>query len=273
MDYFQLSFRTDKKNREPLIALLAEIQFDAFQETETGFDTWIPEVEYDTVKEKDINNLQNLFSFSFEKKIIKHQNWNALWEADFHPIVVNDFCGIRATFHQPIENVQHEIIIDPKMAFGTGHHETTFMVMQAMRNLNFKNTKVLDYGCGTGILAILAAKLGSLEIVGVDIEAPAVENTIDNLHINQISGVKVLEGTLDQVKDGDYDIILANINRNVILATLPSLYLKLKQGGTLLVSGFIKEDANLLQENAESAGFIYQDKWQRNNWISMAFTR
>ena len=221
MQYTKVKIITDQQ--EIVSAFLQDYPFESFEETEEGVNAYLPSKEMNKSIELGLNELKDRFHFTFSQEEIQPENWNALWESNFTPILVDDFCGIRADFHDPLTEVKHEIVINPRMAFGTGHHETTFMVMQAMRNLNFKNTKVLDYGCGTGILAILAAKLGSLEIVGVDIEAPAVENTIDNLHINQISGVKVLEGTLDQVKDGDYDIILANINRNVILATLPSL--------------------------------------------------
>ncbi len=271
MQYTKVKIITDQQ--EIVSAFLHDFPFESFEETEEGLNAYLPSEKMSESIELGLNELKNRFHFTFSQEVIQPQNWNALWESNFDPILIDDFCGIRADFHPPIAPIEHEIVINPRMAFGTGHHETTYMVIQAMRNLNFKETKVLDYGCGTGILAILAAKLGSPEIVGVDIEAPAVENTIDNLQINHISGVKVLEGTLEEIKDGDYDIILANINRNVILATLPALYLKLKQGGTLLVSGFIKEDANLLQENAESAGFNCLDKWQRNNWICMAFSR
>jgi len=237
MDYYQLSFATETKNTEPLIALLAESKFDAFQETETGFDTWIPMTDFDLEVEQNINELNQLFSFSFDKKIIKHQNWNAKWEADFHPIIVKDFCGIRANFHKPLKEVRHKIIIDPKMAFGTGH------------------------------LAILAERLQAGEIDAVDIELPAYENTLENIRINKTKFIKVFHGTLKKFEKNSYDIILANINRHVILESFQSFHNMISSEGILLISGILTTDQKLVEEKAAEAGFKTVTTLNKNNWI------
>lgn len=267
MDYYQLSFQTEAKNTEPLIALLSELEFDAFQENDLGFDTWIPIDDFGIEKEKSIEGLKDLFSFFYEKKIIKHQNWNALWEADFQPILVDDFCGIRATFHQPLKNVQHEIIIDPKMAFGTGHHETTFMMMKMMEKVNFKHKKVLDFGCGTGILAILAERLGAEEIVAFDIEEASYENTLENIRLNEAKFIEAFQGTLVKFTDHSYDIILANINRHVILDSFQSLHHMISSEGILLISGILITDQHLVEQKATEAGFKIINTIEKNNWI------
>lgn len=267
MDYYQLSFKTEVKNKEPLIALLADLEFDAFQETELGFDTWVPITDFGTNQQKSIEKLKELFSFSFEKKIIKHQNWNAIWEADFQPIIVNEFCGIRATFHQPLENVEHEIIIDPKMAFGTGHHETTFMMIEMMEKVDFKHKKVLDFGCGTGILAILAERLGAGELVAFDIEEAAYDNTLENIRINETKFIEAFQGTLKNFSDHTADIILANINRHVILDSFQSLHNMISSEGILLISGILNTDKQLVEQKANEAGFKIVKSIEKNNWI------
>ena len=267
MDHFELNFSTKKENTEPLIALLAELNFDAFQETEIGFDTWIPQGDFGKEKEEAVNKLKTLFPFSFEKKIIKYQNWNALWEADFHPIIVKDFCGIRANFHEPLKGVAHEIIIDPKMAFGTGHHETTFMMIEMMQTVDFTNKNVFDFGCGTGILAILAERLDAAKIDAIDIELPSYENTLENSRLNQSKNIVVYHGTLPKLADKKYDIILANINRHVILDSFATLHDMLSSEGTLIISGILTTDQKLVEKSAFEAGFKTVTTLEKNNWI------
>ena len=200
MDYFKYEFQTDNQNTEMLIALLAEQPFEAFQETETGFDAFLPTEKDSGNIEQNILALKKRFDFSHQKIKIKYQNWNAIWESNFQPIVVGDFCGIRADFHAPLSNVQHEIIINPQMAFGTGHHETTWMMIDAMKDLDFKGKTVFDYGCGTGILAVLAAQIGAKYIDALDIELPSFENTLENACINGIENIQAIHGTIQKQK-------------------------------------------------------------------------
>lgn len=269
MDYFQLKTTCTPDLTDILIALFSQFPFDTFEENETGFSAYIPADNWKDEIEKGIIGIKENFTFRVEKNFIPYQNWNAIWEASFQPILVDDFCGIRADFHPPLQQVKHEIVINPKMAFGTGHHETTYMVMSLMERMDFVGKSVFDYGCGTGILAILASQLGAKNIDAVDIEQPSYENTIENAAINQIDNIQPYLGTIETVEKGDFDIILANINRNVILATLPSLFNKLKSGGTLVVSGFLKEDEALLKDSAQKAGFHLGEGLNRNNWICL----
>jgi ribosomal protein L11 methyltransferase len=267
MDYYKYKIVCSEELSEILIALMAEVPFDTFLENEQGFEAYIPVNEPEEPVQKILADLKEKFSFRYEKEFIKAQNWNAKWESNFKPIQVGKFCGIRADFHPPFENVQHEITINPKMAFGTGHHATTFLVIEIMDDIPFIKKKVLDYGCGTGILAVLASKLGANPIDAVDIEEPSFENTIENCEINNVNNVQTYLGSLEKIVEGSYDIILANINRNVILQSLETLYEKLLLGGILVISGFVSEDRELMVNACEKTGFKIKKIKERNNWL------
>lgn len=266
MNYYKVSITTSPNKRDILIALLNQSDFDGFEEEEFGFKTYISEQAY---QEKTISDLADQFGFSYKAKLIPAQNWNAIWESNFQPIQIDDFCGIRADFHPSFEKVEHEITINPKMAFGTGHHETTLSVMEIMRDLDFKGKEVFDYGCGTGILAILASKMGATSILAIDYDPLSVENTIENCEKNKIINVRPLLGELSVVEADEFDIILANINRNVILASLPSLFLKTKQYGQVLISGFLKADEELLTTTLKKVGFSIKQIVQKGEWLCM----
>jgi len=268
MDYQLFEVETTTENIEPLITLFAELSFDGFEEKESGFSAYIPidNTKLDVVVSK-LAKLEHFYDFSYATEIVKYQNWNAIWEAGFQPIIVDDFCGIRADFHDTIEGVKHELVINPKMAFGTGHHETTHMMIQTMEQLDFDDKTVFDYGCGTGILAILASKLKAKSIVAVDIESESYLNTLENSDINKIENIVVVEGTLDSIEPNRFGIILANINRNVILASLASLKKYLSKDGQLIISGFLKDDEDKMLKAVVDNGYLIKNKLQRNNWL------
>lgn len=264
------------ENNEILTVYLGELPFETFEDTDTGLKAYIPEKELTNKVEKKVARLGKKHGFSFTKTFIPYQNWNVLWESNFEPIKVDDFVGLRADFHPPTvhrtpdgEGVQFDLVINPKMAFGTGHHETTYMMMQLMREVDFKDKTVLDYGCGTGILAILASKLEAKSVEAVDIEYPAYENTLENCIINQVDNVKAVFGQLHDVEGNHFDVILANINRNVILASLDSLKNKLNSGGVLLISGFLIEDENVLVEALKKHHFTIKNKLHKRIWLCM----
>lgn len=273
MKYIKYSITSTPELADILLAFLSELPFDMFEEKPDGLNAFIPETDHTDQVIAQLDDLSNTFNVSFSKEIILPQNWNATWESNFQPIIVGDFCAIRADFHAPIPNVEHEIIINPKMAFGTGHHATTYMVIEQMKSLDFKDKEVFDYGCGTGILAILASKLGATTIDAVDIEEASFENTIENAKNNGIANIRALLGTLEAVKKSGFDIILANINRNVILDSLPALYEMLNKNGKLIVSGFVEQDTDLLLHASEKQGFSPLNTQNKDNWISIAFEK
>jgi ribosomal protein L11 methyltransferase len=277
MNYYSYDITTPQYNEEKgevLTAVLGDLPFDTFEDTGSSLKVYIPEEDLTAEVEKEFSELAQQFDFQYVKTFIPYQNWNMLWESNFNPIQVDDFVAVRADFHPPTEGVEFDLVINPKMAFGTGHHETTYMMMQLMREMQFEGKKVLDYGCGTGILAILASKLKATYIEAVDIELPSFDNTIENCEINDVANVKPFHGTLDVIKASDFDIILANINRNVILDSLKSLKSKIKQPksvetGVLLISGFLKEDETIMSEAVIANGFTILKTIQKGNWLCM----
>lgn len=273
MKYIKYSISCTPELADITLAFLSELPFDMFEEKDNGLEAFIPESLHEEEIVNKVADLSNSYGFQYKKEEILAQNWNKEWESNFQPIIVHDFCAIRADFHQPIMNVQHEIIINPKMAFGTGHHATTFMMIEQMEKLNFQDKEVLDYGCGTGILAILASMLGAKSIEAVDIEEASYENTIENAQNNGIKNINSILGTLETVEKDSFDLILANINRNVILASLPSLYKRLNKNGKLIVSGFVGQDKDLLLQAAKEQGFIPLNTQNKNNWISICFEK
>jgi ribosomal protein L11 methyltransferase len=273
MDYIKYQINCDPAQSEILIALLSQEPFDTFQEHDNGFDAYLPAKDFSDALDSYLIDLQAVHQFFYSKESLLAENWNEVWESNFHPVVVADFCAIRADFHEPIRHVAHELVINPKMAFGTGHHETTWMMLRLMRDLDFGGVEVLDFGCGTGILAMLASRLGASQVEAVDIEEPSFENTKENCTINHIYNVQAWLGGLDAAPRKPYGIVLANINRNVILDSLPTLSGIVVPGGWLVISGFLAEDEPLMQEGLHRHGFDPETVSQRNNWLAISCRR
>jgi len=269
MDYTRYRIKTDPTTAEVLLAFLSELPFDSFEETPEGLDAYLANDAKEDAIATDLKELQTSYAFDFQVEKITPRNWNAEWEANFQPVQVGKFCGVRADFHPPMPEVRHELVINPKMAFGTGHHETTYMMIQMMRELSLEGAKVLDYGCGTGILAILAAKLGASAIDAVDIEAEAYQNTLENAQINNVHNIQAIHGTLPNVLDSEYDIILANINRNVILDSFSTLHQKLKRNGVLLISGILHKDMDAIQHTIREYHCTLDEKLERGGWMAL----
>ena len=271
MDYYRYDIITDPETAQILVAYLSEAPFDTFEDSDTGISAYLPAREGLVDAEALLASLKAQFEFSWSKVFIPGQNWNEIWESNFHPVIVGDFCAVRADFHEPIAGVKWELVINPKMAFGTGHHETTWQCIAALENLPLQGAKVLDFGCGTGILAILASKLGAKALEAVDIEAESYRNTLENCSVNEVHNVTTRCGTLDDVEGQDFDGILANINRHVILDSLPRLASLLKPNGWLLISGILLDDEEIVTNAAAAAGF--QKKWitRRGNWLCGLF--
>lgn len=269
---FNLS-TTEDFHKDLLINALSEIGFDTFEDFEIGFKAYIPlsKLNADSIEQLKVV-YGDMFSFTFAATSIPHQNWNQIWESNFEPLQVADRCYIRATFHVPHPEYEYEIVIDPKMAFGTGHHQTTALMMEFMLGENFKGQNVLDMGCGTGILAILASKMGAKEVLAIDFDEICFESTIENSEINGINNIRVLCGSKEVIPDQKFDTILANINRNILLDQL-NRYAELAKPGTILfLSGFYEEpDLNIIKDKCISIGFIFKQHIALNNWVSAKF--
>lgn len=273
MDYWQYALRTGPETAEILMAFLSESPFDTFEETPEGINAFLPASADPVAAEAHLQELQAQFPFEWERAHIPGQNWNELWESNFEPVIVGDFCAVRAEFHAPIPGTRHELVIQPRMAFGTGHHETTWMCLAAMERLPIAGGKLLDYGCGTGILAILAARLGAASIEAVDIEQESYQNTLDNAAANDVHSIIARCGTLAAVQGRDFDGIFANINRNVILDSLETLAQIIRPGGWLLSSGFMPADREIIVDAAKSAGFDYVQEAQKGYWLCVEFRK
>ncbi|MCD2422979.1 50S ribosomal protein L11 methyltransferase [Niabella pedocola] len=251
---------------ELLIAALAD-KADGFEEGDTRLKAFFSEGQ---ITEAELDAVCVPLQVTYEMSELEPQNWNALWESNFDPVVVDDFVAVRASFHSPFDNVAQEIVINPKMSFGTGHHATTWLMMQQMRGISFGGKRVFDFGTGTGILAILAQKLGAAAVLATDIDEWSIENARENFEINHCAGIRLLQsGSAEQ--EARFDVILANINKNVLMETIPQLKLQLAPGGTLLLSGLLEADEPEIVERAVETGLVMDDKFLKNNWLCLKF--
>lgn len=272
MDYVGVEFIVEpvQPGSDVLIALLGDLDFESFVQNEKGFEAYIQE---DLFKEESLTSLGDFdFTYKWSIQNIKQENWNEEWEKNFHPVLVEDKCCIRASFHE-LQKVQLDIIINPKMSFGTGHHDTTWMMSRVLFDLDVKDKDVLDMGCGTGVLAIIAKKLGATHVVGIDIDDWSIENSIENAQLNNVEGISFFKGNAADLKNKYFDSILANINRNVLLSDMPQYFESLNSGGQLLLSGFFENDFDELNKKATACGFVFDGKTIRNGWAMLKYIK
>jgi ribosomal protein L11 methyltransferase len=248
-------------------ARLYELGFESFEEKEDSTEGYISE---SFMNESLINQIQDIQAYS-NSTLIKQQNWNEVWESSFSPITINDRIHIRATFHPP-SSAAYEIIIDPKMAFGTGHHATTYLVLNEMLNLDFNEARVLDFGCGSGILAIGAEKLGAKEVVAIDYDQWSVENTSENIELNQCTGITVYQADNLRQEKIPYDIVLANITRDILISNTEDILRLLSDKGIAVYSGFIKNDLDKIMNHLRSFGIRQMRDDQREDWCVLVFS-
>lgn len=260
--------------KDLLIQSLADIGFESFEENDKGFSAYIPSGNFSEEKLKEaLQEYRPAISFTYTVEPIEQQNWNVEWEKNFSPVQIGKECYIRATFHKPQPSFPYEIVIAPKMAFGTGHHDTTSQMAEYLFEVNLANKTVLDMGCGTGILAILAHKLGAQPVTAIDIDEIAIENTLENAALNNISDIATFCGGAEMLSGKVFDVILANINRNILLKDLQSYRNSLAPSGVLLLSGFYTEDLPLITEAATKLSLEFINQKVKNNWVAARFSR
>ena len=282
MTYYEFDFTYDTSLdieivNDVLAAELGEIGFESFTSDEKGLQGFIPATLYNIahVEEKLAAFPLEGTTIHYSARPVKDKDWNEEWEKNyFQPIHIGNECQIRASFHPEKPGFRHNILIDPKMAFGTGNHETTYLMIQAMLASDLKGQEVLDMGCGTAVLAILAYQQGAKRIVAIDIDEWAYNNALENIHLNQAEEIQVLLGGAERIAEtGTYDTILANINRNILLHDIHHYAQALKEGGQLIMSGFYEEDCPMLEAECRQWGLEPIDRASRNKWTRMRVIR
>lgn len=270
MDYTELSITlNDPLHADIFEAELAELGYESFVTEGATLNAYIPCIHFD---EKQANQLLASYSELIKKQsvqVIEHTNWNAKWESTYDPVWVDDAIFIHAPFHSPEAKAELNILVDPNMSFGTGHHPTTHMMLRAMRTIDLKQKNLLDFGCGSGILSIYAAKKGA-KGMGIEIDPNAADAARENLRINDVSTFEIITGDLAALVGDSFDIILANINRNVIEESFPTFRTKLSAQGWLLCAGFLDEDAPALRRHLEHSGLVVRQALSRDGWTMLA---
>lgn len=273
INYLGFSFKVNPLQPavEILIAELGQAGFESFVETEDGLSAYIQKSEWHSDIMKDIYILNSdEFDIKYTYEEIEQTNWNEVWERNFKPIVVDDLCAVRAPFHKKF-NTKYDIIIEPKMSFGTGHHETTHMMIQHVLKNDLKHKSVLDMGCGTGVLAILAEMKGAGPIEAIDIDHWCYLNSKENIKRNNCNAITVIEGDASLLKGKEYDVIIANINRNILLNDIEIYASCLNENGMMLLSGFYEEDISIIENECNRYLLNFDEKISRNNWVSLKF--
>ncbi|HZH71963.1 MAG TPA: 50S ribosomal protein L11 methyltransferase [Mariniphaga sp.] len=276
MDYIKITVNIQDAKEwftDVLISEMGNIGFESFEETDAGLEAYI------SIKEYDEKKLTELFSsqpaneiINWNKEVIKDQNWNEEWEKNyFNPLVVAEECLVRAPFHKDYPQCRYEIVIEPNMAFGTGNHETTSMMLEAILKEDIAGKDVLDMGCGTGILGILASMKGAKKVLAIDIDEWPVKGTLENANLNNVDNIIVKQGDAALLGNERFDVILANIHKNVLIQDLPKYAAVLNKNGKLFMSGFYKEDLDPITTAALSTGLRAAGHQEKNRWIMAAF--
>ena len=278
MEYKALHFKLEKisdAQREIIVAWLFSIGFEGFLETDDGVVGYIPVAHYKKTNLKNLHLSDNpvLKDIVVEEESVIEKNWNELWEKSYEPVIIDGICLIKASFHENTPECKYEIIIEPKMSIGTGHHETTALMIKEMLEIDFKEKKVLDMGCGTGVLSILASKKGAAQITAIDINDRAYKNAIENIERNSINNISVYKGDVNLISNKTFDIILVNIQLNAILHDIKYHQLSLTSGGLLILSGFLKSDLPKIKKQCFNYSLKYISFKEKNNWVSAKFKK
>ncbi len=276
MDYIEVQFIVHPVDpgREVIIALLAEVGYESFEETVDGLKAYIDKNRYQKeVVQEIIDNIAATIKSTFIAGPIETINWNEEWEKNYNPVVIDNRCAVIAPFHNSMNEVDYEIVIEPKMSFGTAHHATTSLMISYLLELNPEGMQVMDMGCGTGVLAILARKMGAQRVVAIDNYIWAYENAMENAQRNNCKDIRVIHGDSSSITGEDFDFFIANINRNVLLDEIPVYHNYIKPGGILLLSGFYDYDEKLITAKACENNFVYQSSKTKENWVAACYRK
>ena len=271
--YIEYNFTVNPKEpaTEILIAELGSVGFESFVENENGVTGYIQKKDWNTAILEEVFILKSdEFSIEYKQNEVAQTNWNAEWEKNFQPIQVDDFVSIRAPFHEN-PNLKYDIVIEPKMSFGTGHHETTHMMVQHLLQLDLEHKKVLDMGCGTGILAIFAEMKGAQPIDAIDIDTWCYENSLENVTRNNCKHISVFKGDSALLTNRKYEVIIANINRNILLSDMEVYANCIQEKGVLLLSGFYQEDISIIDAEVSKYNLKLETFIERNNWVALKY--
>lgn len=274
MNYVQLNFNISDENiRDMLLAFLSQMDFDTFEEHKRGLSAFISERKFDEAPVKDILKKDVFSGVGFEKHLVSEQNWNKIWEQNYKPVIIADRCIIKAPFHKIQNRYEFELLIEPQMSFGTAHHETTALMLELMLNIDFNNKAILDIGCGTGILSVFAAMKNAKEIIAIDNNIWAYRNSLHNMKLNRVENIQVIEGDASSIPDQKYDLILANINRNVLLEDIPAYHTTIGNNGKILLSGFLNADYKDIHNLVSQFGYKQVNKLLKNDWVAVEFSK
>jgi ribosomal protein L11 methyltransferase len=271
--YFEFNIRCNEDIREQLIAELAEENYEGFVESDLGFSAYIISSLFKREVFEQLLLKYGLDPNAVAQSHIEQQNWNAQWEAGYEPIIIENNVIVKAPFHQIEKEYPYELLIQPKNTFGTGHHETTQLMLRLMLQENLIDKRVFDYGSGTGVLAIMASKMDAQSVYAIDIDDWSAENIFENTQLNQVDNIEFEQGDLNSVKPQTFDTILANINKNILLFSFDQLSQLLLQGGTMLISGFYESDLDDLKKASAVFGFQYDQHITLNNWCAAGFKK
>lgn len=262
---------TFNSTNEILIARLFALDFDSFQELDESSEGYILDDMITDELNAEVKKIAATYGAEYTVEKLENKNWNEIWEANFEPVTVGEFCSVRADFHEEDTSVSHDIIINPKMAFGTGHHETTYMMIDTMSELDINGKSVFDYGCGTAVLAILAKRLGSAKTLAIDIEEESASNSAENAAVNAVEGIDIRQAVIQDLEPEKFDIILANINRQVLLDTADMIASHQNQGDILLVSGVMHQDEQIVETRFNEAGYQRHSIKSRGEWLCIRY--
>ncbi len=275
MDFIELTVQAPRELADMLVAELGEVGFDTFEDNDAGFCAYTTQEVFDHDAVAEImSRYEGIGELAFSNRVITRQNWNAEWEKNFQPLIIADRVSVRAPFHPQPAGVAHDIEIMPRMSFGTGHHETTALMIENQLDIDHQGKRVLDMGCGTGILAIMAEKLGARQVLAVDVEPWTVENAADNAAENHCRAIACRLGGVETLaEEAPFDLILANINRNVLLEDMHEYARLLPTGKPILFSGFYEEDLAKITAEAARQGLRYERHRTLRSWVSAVFTK